>query len=240
MVTLAKKGYNITALSVDIDPEPTPNLHYLHAEGVYDAVQKIFNASGNPEEFPEMSIPDGIKIFYQYITVLSDAVMKTTGFKKLLAYPDDFKFDLVIVDYTGLPDTFGFVHKFNNPPIVGISAFMTPPNTYELTGNPVVPSLLPFYSSFFPGDMNFWQRSLNVYYYALDSYYRRLAVENVDQMARVYFGNNLPYLGDLEKRLELALVNSHPGMDLPELLLPNTIQVGGLQVKEPKSLPEVR
>lgn len=62
----------------------------------------------------------------------------------------------------------------------------------------------------------------------------------LDPMAREVFGQDLPFIGDLEREIDLVLVNSHSGMDLPELLLPNVIQVGGLQVNEPKKLPEVR
>uniref|UniRef100_A0A6M2DU74 Putative udp-glucoronosyl and udp-glucosyl transferase n=1 Tax=Xenopsylla cheopis TaxID=163159 RepID=A0A6M2DU74_XENCH len=238
MVELAKKGYNITALSVDIDPEPTPNLNYIHVEGVYDMVLQLLNSTGNPEDIITHDVTQDIKIFYQFVKILSSIIVETSGYKQLLAYPNNFKFDLVMVDYTGLPDMFGFVHKFGYPPVVGITAFMTPPNTYEVIGNPVVPSLIPFYSSFYSGDMTFWERSMNAYYYALDSYYRRQALHEVDKFVRKHFDKNMPHLADLEKRLDIALVNSHPGMDLPELLLPNTIQVGGLQVKKPKPLHE--
>ncbi|XP_026462537.1 UDP-glucuronosyltransferase 2B17-like [Ctenocephalides felis] len=115
---------------------------------------------------------------------------------------------------------------------------MTPPNTYDILGNPQVPSLIPYYSTDFSGDMSFWQRSLNLFYYFMDYRNRRRTMNILDPMAREVFGQDLPFIGDLEREIDLVLVNSHSGMDLPELLLPNVIQVGGLQVKEPKKLPE--
>lgn len=54
---------------------------------------------------------------------------------------------------------------------------------------------------------------------------------------RQIFGDNIPYAHDLDKRSVLMLVNSNPAVDYPESLPPNIIQVGGLQIKEPKPLP---
>lgn len=58
-------------------------------------------------------------------------------------------------------------------------------------------------------------------------------------MARQVFGNDYPYMGDLEKKTLIALVNTHPSIDFPEPLSPNIIPVGGLQIKDPKPLPKV-
>lgn len=37
---LAEKGHNLTILSVDTDPDPPKNVHYIHMEGVYDYMYK--------------------------------------------------------------------------------------------------------------------------------------------------------------------------------------------------------
>lgn len=37
---LAEKGHNVTVLSVDTDPDPPKNVHYIHMEGVYDYMYK--------------------------------------------------------------------------------------------------------------------------------------------------------------------------------------------------------
>lgn len=58
-------------------------------------------------------------------------------------------------------------------------------------------------------------------------------------MAKKVFGSDYPYMGDLEYKTVIALVNSHPAIDFPEPLGPNVIPVGGLQILEPKPLPKV-
>lgn len=54
------------------------------------------------------------------------------------------------------------------------------------------------------------------------------------------FNYKLPFgLIEHEQNSILALINSHPAVDYPEPLTPNTIEVGGLQIQEPLSLPKV-
>jgi hypothetical protein len=51
---------------------------------------------------------------------------------------------------------------------------------------------------------------------------------------------DFPSLSDLEKKTALMLVNTNNAVDFQEPLQPNVIQVGGLQISEPKKLPEVK
>lgn len=51
------------------------------------------------------------------------------------------------------------------------------------------------------------------------------------------FGSDTPYADDLDKMAALMLVNSNPVVDYPDSVPPNIIQVGGLQIKEPKLIP---
>lgn len=57
------------------------------------------------------------------------------------------------------------------------------------------------------------------------------------KLAQEVFGDDLPYVADLERRMTLALVNTHPAIDFPEPLPPNIIPVAGLQVLPVKPLP---
>lgn len=52
------------------------------------------------------------------------------------------------------------------------------------------------------------------------------------------FGPETPYAGDLEAKAVLMLVNSDPSVDFPESLPPHVKEVGGLQIKAAKKLPE--
>lgn len=50
---------------------------------------------------------------------------------------------------------------------------------------------------------------------------------------------DFPSLKDLERRSLVMLVNTNNAIDYSEPLQPNVVQVGGLQITEPKALPEV-
>lgn len=51
---------------------------------------------------------------------------------------------------------------------------------------------------------------------------------------------DLPYAGELQKKVALALVNTHYSYETVEPLPPNVIPVGGLQIVDPQPLDSVR
>lgn len=55
---------------------------------------------------------------------------------------------------------------------------------------------------------------------------------------RPIFGSDMPSLSDLAKLTKVSLVNSHPATDYVEALPPNVIEVGGMQGKPGKALPD--
>lgn len=85
--------------------------------------------------------------------------------KEILNYPDNFKFDLVIHDYTCGPCLLFLMKKFNNPPLVSVTAFSNPDYTYDLVGGHLHPAYVPFYGLTYGCDMNFFQRTWNTFIY---------------------------------------------------------------------------
>lgn len=95
------------------------------------------------------------------------AGFKSNGMKTILNYPDNFKFDVVIHDYTIGPCLLFLLTKFNYPPLVGATAFLDPPYTLDLVGGHKHYAYIPFYNVNYDSDMNFRQRVTNVLLYAL-------------------------------------------------------------------------
>jgi len=54
------------------------------------------------------------------------------------------------------------------------------------------------------------------------------------------YTDNLPSVWELEYKTSLVLLNSHLSFSYPKPLMPNYVQVGGMHVKPPKKLPQVR
>lgn len=64
-------------------------------------------------------------------------------------------------------------------------------------------------------------------------------VSNQNAMMRDAFKYpDLPHASDLQKKMAIALVNTHFSYETVEPLPPNVIPVGGLQIKPPQSLEE--
>lgn len=59
-----------------------------------------------------------------------------------------------------------------------------------------------------------------------------------NQVARNFFGEDLPDLRDLAQRTSLFLVNSHFSTNQARPTVPNFIEVAGLHINEPKALPK--
>lgn len=166
---LAAKGHNLTILSSDIDQGTTPGIHYIWAEKVYSTLYNGSNAIVLTDMIEE-SPYEGVLSFYGWCAASCQGFYQSTGFQTLLNYPNDFKFDLVLVDYTSGPCLLGFLKKFNYPPTVGVSAFSVPHYTYNFIGGHRKISYVPHFYAEYESKMKFLQRLNNFLLYMWDDW----------------------------------------------------------------------
>lgn len=95
-------------------------------------------------------------------------MVKTQGFQALLNYPANFKFDVILYDYTCGPCLLGFLHRFGYPPLIGVTAFSNPPFTADLIGGHQYYAYMPYYSLYLNENMTFWERTYNALVYFMD------------------------------------------------------------------------
>lgn len=168
MEAMAKRGYNLTIISPDIDKKPLDNMHYIHLENVYPT---IYNGTEAMDIAAFASLPPltsllSINMFY---VANCDGIYNSKGLDIISNYPDDFKFDAVIYDFTCGPCLLPLLHKFNYPPLIAVSAFSNPPYSTHLVGGDKYPAFVPHYvASDFLQDMTFVQRAYNSLFYFLD------------------------------------------------------------------------
>lgn len=74
------------------------------------------------------------RVYYLTNKLIPLGNLNTNGFQTLLNYPDDFKFDLVLLDIAGGSCFLPFLHKFNYPPLIAITAYGQPSFTNDLVG----------------------------------------------------------------------------------------------------------
>lgn len=136
--------------------------------------QEQSNFSGSEHvdllEMTKESTLKAVFSFYNFGAFMCEGIALSKGTQVIRNYPADFRFDLVIHDYTCGPCLLGLLPKFNFPPLIGISAFNNPPYTVDIVGGDKLGlTAKPFYLLNYDNDMNFLQRVHNGIIHFLDS-----------------------------------------------------------------------
>uniref|UniRef100_A0A182PSE2 UDP-glucuronosyltransferase n=1 Tax=Anopheles epiroticus TaxID=199890 RepID=A0A182PSE2_9DIPT len=239
MDALARQGHNMTILSADVEKNQPKNVHYVHLEEIYPTLYSGPDSIDLMEMANENLFKSIISFYRDFVVHECAGTLKSKGLRRVMDYPDDFRFDLVLHDFTCGPCLLGLLHKFKYPPLVSVTAFNNPPYSTEVIGGHKFYSYVPFYSLSYGTDMTFFQRVHNTLLSLTDVFYRNyISNPRIDAMMREYFRyDDLPYAPELSQRTKLMLVNAHYSIDFPEAAPPNLIPVGGLQIREPAPLP---
>ena len=168
-------------------------------------------------------------------------VLQEENVQKLI-HSTDLHFDLIIIEAFFNECFLGFAHKFKAPLIqvctYGGSNFMA-----DWVGSPNPYSYVPDEFLDYTDKMNFWQRMYNTVFGTLKHVGRQLIhLPRQNAALQKYFNytDDLPPLWELEYKTSLVLLNTHHSLSYPKPLMPNYVQVGGMHMKPPKKLPQVR
>ncbi|XP_059615441.1 UDP-glycosyltransferase UGT4-like [Phlebotomus argentipes] len=236
---LARQGHNVTSISADVEANPVANLTYLHNDKVYEHIYQGYDPDGNMNlmEFGSGgNLATIIEVDEFYRNTLT-GIKKSKGYQQLLAYPDDFKFDLIIYDYMALPVLLGFHHKFRNPPLIGLTAFNGISPSVFFVGSSFYPAYIPFYFGSGFRD-TFFGRIENTFLNYFDYFFRNYCtLPKMHSMVKDDFPG-LPPLSELERQMRLVLINYSPAVHDPEPMLPNVIPIAGMHMQQIKPLPK--
>jgi glucuronosyltransferase len=176
---------------------------------------------------------------------LGEAVCHSTlqqdNIQKLI-HSTDQHFDVVIVEAFVNECFLGFAHKFKAPVIqvctYGGGNFMA-----DWVGNPHPYSYVSDEFIHYTDKMNFWERTHNSIISLLKHVGRQLIhlpKQNAAMQKHFNYTDSLPPVWELEYKTSLVLINTHHTLSYPKPLMPNYVEVGGMHVKPPKKLPQVR
>jgi len=172
---------------------------------------------------------------------LCHKVLQQESVQKLI-HSTDQHFDVIFIEASVTECFLGFAHKFQAPTIqvcpYGGGNFMA-----DWVGSPNPYSYVPDESIDYTDKMNFWERTLNTILCLLKHVLRQLIhvpKQNAAMQKHFNYTDNLPPVWELEYKTSLVLVNTHHSLSYPKPLMPNYVQVGGMHVKPPKKLPQVR
>ncbi|CRK94736.1 CLUMA_CG008236, isoform A, partial [Clunio marinus] len=233
---LHERGHNVTALTPDVEAS-VPNLTYLHLEKIYPA---IYNGTERPNffEWSKLSKIEFMFMILKFNKLSCSSAMDSKGYERLLAYPNEFKFDLVIYDNIGGPCLLLFLNKFNNPPMISATAFNAISRNAYYAGGLISPGVVPGHNCLFATPMTFKERIkstiIEIILFHLIEFY---LTPSTDKMVRARYPE-IPYLGDLEKSAKMFIINSFTLIDQKVANFPNLKQIGGVQIQKPKQLSD--
>ncbi|XP_059612715.1 UDP-glycosyltransferase UGT5-like [Phlebotomus argentipes] len=233
---LASKGHNITAISADIEEDTPENLHYLHLDKVYEV---LYDGSDDMN-YVELGKANGfIKtlVFVTFSMRSLEGSVISKGYKQLLDYPDDFKFDLIIYDFVLGPLLLPFATKFPSTPIIGATAYSSSGFSIPVLGGTFTPAFIPYI--FYSSELQTFQDRMNNFVFTFLDYLLRMYY--ITPRIHKAMGHDFPHLKDvreLDKTLKLVLINKDPVLSIQEQSLPNVISVGGMQIQRANALPK--
>ncbi|XP_044263385.1 UDP-glycosyltransferase UGT5-like [Tribolium madens] len=227
---LAKKGHNVTLLGHDKNKHHYANYTHIIMEGAYEKVKDQFDLM----TMKDMDDWETIKSMWTFAEITCLLDQKTEGLKQITKYPNDFKFDLIIVDVSYGHCLYPLIEKFGNPPIIGVNPFINQPNLFRN----IWQSYIPFITHSFGAKISFWQKLKSVVFMILLEVTRLTHyIPRQQELAENYFGPMKSSILEIEKNMSLMLINYNPIFNYVEALPPNMIPIGGLHI-QPKRLPD--
>lgn len=238
---LAMKGNNVTVISHFPLKEPVPNYRDIEIGGF-----ERFFESDITKMLDMKNIQDNNRLM-KYLTFLvlgnvGEMVCEITYTSKAVQsfLKENNKFDIALTECFNT-DCFVPVAKKFNIPVIRIHSCTLMPWSSDRFGNPNNPSYIPNNFLPFSDKMTFLERLENTILTLLQNvYFTNFIVRRDKSEATKYLGEFGAALDIDIYNDSLVLVSTHFSLNLPRPLVPNVIEVGGIHVGKPRSLPKVR
>ncbi|CAH0398392.1 unnamed protein product [Chilo suppressalis] len=231
---LARRGHNVTVISVFKELEPPPNYHQVLVD------ENIFDAMGGkrPSHFTSVDLSAEERhnrFLWNGGLTLTEIVLNSTQVRQFLA--SDHNFDVVISEQFFQEAMYILAHKYEAP-LVLITSYGNCMRHNIATRNPL--QLATVVSEFLvvQEPKSFFGRLRNLYFTVYEYvWWRFWYLEKMDKLAREYVPNlksPVPSLYQLQQNVSLFLINSHFSVDPPTAYLPNIVEIGGVHLSPSK------
>ncbi|XP_063912831.1 UDP-glycosyltransferase UGT5-like [Zophobas morio] len=232
---LSLRGHNVTVVTPNPLNDPSlTNLTEISVRFIYDflkqaKIQKVLSKNTNVFQ----SLYDACR----FLDVMVEAEFNSTGFKKLIV--DKYNhFDLVLVD--GIhPLVYALAGRFKAP-VVGVAPFGVLAVNYNNVGNPTHPVLYPdVLFGFYNIEQSIWYKIKSVLWSLWSRYHHHDILEPRAQgIAKEYFGDDTPYVGDIEKNQSMLFHNLNLLLYPLRPNVPMIVEMGQMHIKPVKPLPQ--
>lgn len=156
---------------------------------------------------------------------------------QLLINDTSLNFDVVLAEYA-IAFTGVFAARFKCP-LIAVSSLGVGIPTYDALANPVHPILNPDFTVTIGTETFFERVELAVFAIWQRYYYYYVTQPKLDVVVKKYFGEDMPYVGDIEGNVSLVFQCTNPVMHKARPNLPMIIEMGRMHIKPKKPLPQV-
>ncbi|XP_062541390.1 uncharacterized protein LOC134209418 [Armigeres subalbatus] len=234
MKALSRAGHEVTVIGSHSWKDAPDNYRSVQIE------ELIFDKGGStPDLFQYRNDPylNVLYLLYTFIgPSLSEVILTHPKVKTLMG--SDEQFDVVIVECFVSDVLYGFAQHFKAPLVV-FSPFGSSMWVNDLVGTPYPYSQIPHTFLSYTDRMTFSERFINTILWNVDRfYYRNIFLPLQEEMYNAYFPNATQSLSQVMRNVSLAFLNQHFSLSYPHPYAPNMIEIGGIQMDEPKSLPK--
>lgn len=185
-----------------------------------------------------------IKSLWDYGLATTKHAIETENVKNFIEN-DLTAFDLVISEEFKQESFLMFAHKYNCP-LITIGTLDYADYMDQAKGALQPWSHVPHFLSYYDDKMNFFQRLQNTIISLYDVIGRKFYyMPKQNQMAKTAFralenqNGLLPTIEQMEKKIAVFLVNSHPVLTYVRPKMPGMIDIAGLHVRPAKQLPKI-
>ncbi|XP_019758071.2 UDP-glucosyltransferase 2 [Dendroctonus ponderosae] len=232
---LVAKGHNITLGGSFSRAIPASDeYHPITFEGIFMAhykVNKTAHLFANPWRI--------IHLNHNYNYAICNKTYHSKGFNSLWNYPDNFTFDLILMDMTFGPCLYPLIERFGRPYTIGFTPSALTPYLSELFGNGGYPSYFasPILEPF--RDQTFLDRLKNYLFTKFEIFFKKTFEQGaIEKLAESLLNRTFEF-GELQKGISLLFVNEYPLLNAPKALTPNIIPLGGLHIRKLQPMPGI-
>ena len=234
---LVARGHRLTIITTTPTYKKTnPNVVEIDFSFLYEVIGKLIDFN----KWKEAQL-DEIGMLSMWTNVLEnyyDEQFKHPTIQEMIKKKDHFKFDAIIVEFMNQVPWQAFASIFNAP-VIGISSLDMMSEYHRLHGNVFNPILHPEIIFPFFENLTFLQRVRVVRYHAYyELYYKHVYNRIFDKLIKRHLGEIRFPVDQLNAIGEVLLVNVHPALGHVRPVLPTTVQLGFMHIKEPKVIVE--
>lgn len=234
---LADHGYNVTMLSCKIIERPTANLHPYHLHNFYELPVDDSGEEMNYLDLMELGTWEKLYFFQSFLAMFDEMAMEAKGFKEVMEFPADFKFDLIIYDFVGPAVFHVLADRFPGAKLIAASAYPGVEYSNRLSKAPNLASFVP---NMYLNDMpeTFKDRLESFVIYMVEDFLLRYYLQpSAEKVVRKTYKLTRS-VAEIADSTQLVLINYHPSISFLSPVMPGVIPVGGLQIADPKPLPK--